>query len=128
VSTSIISLEPRPVIVLQHGQRIGRHAADLAAHLVRQLLDEVGDQERDVLAPVTERRQVDRDDVQAVEEILAQHAVGDRAAQIAVGGRHQAHVDLHVPRVAHPADLALLDRAEQLHLDRGRDLGDLVEE
>ena len=38
--------------------------------------------------------QLDGDDVEAVEEVLAEAPVLDRAAQVGVGGGHDAHVDL----------------------------------
>ena len=117
----------RPVVLLEHGQGLRRHAPRRPAHLLRQLLDEVGDQQRDVLAAIAQRRQVERDDVETVEEILAQDALGDGAPDVAVRGGDEADVDLDVAGVAHPTDLPLLDGAEQLDLHGLGDLGDLVE-
>ena len=45
-----------------------------------------------------------------------------------MGGRDHAHVDGRGLRRAEPPDLAALQRAQELHLERGRHLGDLVQE
>src|SRR5213076_3649713 len=67
-------------------------------------------------------------DVQPVKEILAERSVGDGLRDVTVRRGDQPNVDLEVARVADATDLALLDRAQELDLDRRRDLGDLVEE
>src|SRR5213594_2859747 len=54
--------------------------------------------------------------------------VGDGLRHVTVRRGDQPNVDLEVARVADATDLALLDRAQELDLDRRRDLGDLVEE
>ena len=66
--------------------------------------------------------------VEPVEEVLPEHPLRHRLLEVAVGGGDETHVDLEVARVAYPPDLALLDGAQQLDLEQGRDLGDLVEE
>ena len=50
------------------------------------------------------------------------------ASQVAVAGGDQAHVDLDRAGAADPVDLALLDRAQQLGLQAGVHLADLVEQ
>ena len=82
------------------------------------LLDEVPGQQRDVLAPLAQRRQRDRDDVQAVVEVLAELAFLDHLAQVGVGGRDDARVELDRARLADALDLPLLERAQQLGLQR----------
>jgi hypothetical protein len=72
---------------------------------------------------------VDADDVQAVEEVLAESAAADELVEVAVGGGHEAHVDVeHLLAAADRPHLAVLEHAQQLHLQRRRELGDLVEE
>ena len=60
-------------------------------------LDEPPDEERDVLRPLAQRRDVDRDDVQPVEEILAEPALVHEVVERVIGGRHEA--EIHVDRV-----------------------------
>src|SRR5205807_6738635 len=117
-----------PVIVLEHRERLRRHAAHGPAELCRDAREEVCDEGRDVLAPLAERRQVDRDDVQPVKEILAERSVGDGLRDVTVRRGDQPNIDLEVARVADATDLALLDRAPELDLYRRRDLGDPGEE
>src|SRR6266508_582524 len=85
-------------------------------------------QQWDILRPLPEGRELNRNDVQPVEEVLSQDAVGDRLGDVAVRGGDQSYVDLDVAGVADAADLPLLDHAQELYLHRLRHLGDLVEE
>ena len=77
---------------------------------------------------LAEGRQLDGDDVEPIEEVLPHHALAHRRLEVAVGGGDQPDVRLDVLRVADPPDLAHLDRADELDLEQGRNLGDLVEE
>ena len=116
------------VVVLQEEvHRLAGDAAGLA--LVGEAPQEVVDQERDVLAPLAQRRQRDRDDVQAEEEILAEVAGPDHGLEVAVGGGDEAHV--HLDRACVPprrSKALLLQDAQQLHLRAARQVADLVEE
>ena len=88
----------------------------------------VVDERRDLLAPLAQRRQAQADDVEAVEEVLAEASVGDERFEIGVGGGDDADVHLDRLRLAEAVDLARLEEAEQFRLEVGADLGDLVEE
>ena len=70
----------------------------------------------------------DREDVEAVIEVLAEAALLDEVEQALVGRRDQADVDLHGFLRADRIDLALLDGAQELDLRVERQLADLVEE
>src|SRR5689334_5451303 len=50
------------------------------------------EEDGDLLAPLAQGRNVDSDDVQTVEKVLAEHAVLDGALQLFVGGRENADV------------------------------------
>src|SRR3546814_7243913 len=52
----------------------------------------MADERGDVAAPVAQRRQRDRNDVEAVEKILAKPAIGDERPPVAVRPRDDAHV------------------------------------
>ena len=58
--------------------RLVRDAGDRLPHLLGVLREEVLGEQRDVLAALAQRRQRDRDDVDAVEQILAEPALGDQ--------------------------------------------------
>ena len=65
--------------------------------------------------------------MQPIEQILAEAAALDVGHQVAIGRGDQPHVDFQRFASAHRLDLVLLDRAQQLHLRRRRQLTDLVE-
>ncbi len=67
-----------------------RHAGETA--------DEIAGEFGNVLAPLGQARRAQRHDVQAMEQIFAETAVFDVAAQIARGGGDDAHIHLHVRR------------------------------
>ena len=75
------------------------------------------DERRDLLAPLAQRRQLQADDVEAVEEVLAEAALGDELFEVGVGGGDDAHVDLDRLRLAERVDLVRLEEAQQLGLD-----------
>ena len=66
-------------------------------------------------------------DVEAIVEVLSKRPGGDRFLEIGAGGRDQSSVGLHRVCPAQTLELTLLQDSEQLHLDRGIDIADLVE-
>ena len=111
--------EPRKPLVA-HGQRAPQATPDLHG--------EVAGQGRDVLPPLGERREVDGDHVEAIEQIHPEPARGRLPREVLGRGGEQAHVHAPGPPVADAADLALLQHAQQLRLERQRQLADLVEQ
>ena len=85
-------------------------------------------EQRNVVAAFAQRRQLHRDHVQPVEEILAKRSVGDHPREIRVRGGDDADVDLDRVRVADALELALLQHAQQLRLQRRAHRPDFVEE
>jgi hypothetical protein len=99
-----------------------------AAGLGREAVEEVVDEGGDVAAPVSQRRHPDLDDVEPIVEVLAEAAGLHLRLQVAVGGGDDAGQNSDVGLAAHAPDLPLLEGPEQLHLDRRRQVADLVEE
>ena len=77
---------------------------------------------------LAQRRQRHVDDVDAVEEVLAELAGRDHRAQVAVRRGDDADVDLARLGVADAVERALLEHAQDLDLQRRRHVADLVEE
>src|SRR6185436_14804155 len=75
-----------------------------------------------------ERRDGQRDAVQAEVEVLAEATRVDLGGEIAVRGRHEANVDLARSETADAEDPPVFEHAQELHLNRRRELADLVEE
>jgi hypothetical protein len=87
-----------------------------------------GDEEGDIVAAVTERGQLDGDDVEPVIEILAERAFLDSLFERFVGGGDHADVDVDGDVVADAADFAFLEDAQDPALEHGRHGTDFVEE
>ena len=90
--------------------------------------EEVGGEQGDVAPPLGQRRQADGDQVEPVEEVLAEGAGGHGGAQVAVGGGDHPHVE--AAGRAGPEDLegAVLQDAQELHLAAQIELADLVQQ
>ena len=104
-----------------------RRQIDAASGAAARVVQERLDQQRDVLAAVAERRHLNDDHAEPVEEILPEALLRDLAIEIDVGRRDDADVDVHHPAGADRPYLALLQHAKQLDLQRRRGLADLVE-
>src|SRR5215471_3155942 len=85
-------------------------------------------QEREIARAIAQRRHGDLDDVDAVKQILAEQALANAGAEIAMGRRYDPHVDLDGRRAPDGLERSLLQHAQQLGLHGGGQLGDLVEE
>ena len=70
----------RPVVARQRLHRLRRNAGDPPVHAPRVLLHEIAHQQRDVLAPVAQRRHRHRENVQAVIQVGAEFALLHHAA------------------------------------------------
>src|SRR5690348_6932200 len=85
------------------------------------------DQERDIARSLPERRDVQQDDGEAVEEIQAERPRVHLAAELAVRGRNDAHVDRHGLVGTDSLNLTALERAEKGRLEVRRQFADFVE-
>src|SRR5690606_27585065 len=75
-----------------------------------------------------ERRDVDLDDAEAVEQVLAERAFLDHALEGAVGRGDEACVDRAGPVLAEATDPVVLDGAQEFRLGRRGEVADLIEE
>ncbi len=90
--------------------------------------DETLDQQRDVFPAFPERRQIHWNNVQTVEEILPESLFPYHLVEVGTGSRDDPYIDLDRRAAADSFELALLKDTEQLHLQRGRHIPDLIEE
>ena len=72
----------RPVVLHQQVERLGRELEVRLVVLLAVFLEEVLREQRDVVLPLAQRRQVDVDDVQPVVEVLAEPSVLHHLLQI----------------------------------------------
>ena len=74
------------------------------------------------------RRHLDRKHVQPVVEVLPELAFPDQLFQVPIRRRDDADIDLDRLLAPQPLDLLLLQDAQQLGLDLGRQLADFIQE
>jgi hypothetical protein len=101
-------------------------AGDGLAVVLCVLAEEVGGEDRDVLAAVAERWQADFDGVEAEEQVLAEAALGDGDVEVGVGGGEDADIDAASLGGTNPLELAGLDGAKKLRLEVLGDIRDFV--
>ncbi len=94
----------------------------------RRTLQEGLGQQQDVARPLPQGRQVDHDHPEAVVEVLPEAPRLNRLLQVAVGGGHDPGVDRDLLPAADALDGLLLEEAQELHLQGGRQFADLVQE
>ena len=92
-----------------------------------ELFDEAAGERADILAPVAQGRDRDRDDVQAVVKLLPEAADLDLVGEIAVGRAEDAQVHPHPVGPARPLELLLGQDPQDLGLGAQRHVRDLVE-
>src|SRR5262249_53080164 len=99
----------------------------LAVVPARGRLDEVLRQQRDVFAAIAQRRGLDREDVEPVEEIAPEASRLVPRREVAVRGGDDPHIAPPRPGLADALELLLLEDVQELGLHRERHLADLVE-
>ena len=92
------------------------------------IVEKAADEQRDVGAPLAQRRHADDDDAQPIVQVLPKAAFRDGLLQRHVGGRHHARRDMKRPIAADRPDLAFLEHAQQPDLQRRGRVADLVEQ
>src|SRR5262249_6248351 len=70
---------------------------------------------------------LERDHVQAIEQIFAKLPFGDQTAQVAIRGGQDAHVDVQGLITADSLERTLLQKPKELDLSRRRDFAYFVE-
>ncbi len=95
---------------------------------LRQRVEEVVGEHRNVAAPLPQRRDLDVQDVEAVVEVAAERAVVDQLCQRNVRGRRHTAPNLDLLVATDPSHPPLLESAQQLRLKVQRQAGHLVQE
>ncbi|AEK62079.1 hypothetical protein CFU_2252 [Collimonas fungivorans Ter331] len=94
----------------------------------RGALDEVRQQQRDILTPLIEARQVDADHADAVIQVFAKTALRAHLQQVGLAGGDDAAIDGDRLVAAETLQFPLLQHAQQFHLQGQRHAFDFVEE
>src|SRR6266478_3861505 len=109
----------RPMIGLEQLQRVLVDSADVLLGLLRIALHEVLDQHRNVFSPFPKSGEVDREDVQAIEEVGAKRSRRGRRRQITVRRGNYADVGGNDPITSDSLELSLLEHTQQRDLRLG---------
>ena len=97
--------------------RLAVDGRESLSHLPGIPLDELPEQRRDLLAALPERRDADRENVQAEVEVVTEPPLRAKPVQLAVRRRHDADVSPQRPGPAHALVLPFLEEAEQPNLE-----------
>ena len=100
-----------PRIGLQRCHVLPADRLDAPAEGVREFFNETPDEDRNVLAPLTQRRHADREDVEPVVEIVPERPRSHQLLEIAMGGGDNPHVDGDSRGTPQPLDLPLFQHA-----------------
>src|SRR6266542_2535184 len=119
---------PGPAVALERRERRRGEPRERLRVLPGQPSQERAREERNVLAPIAERREPHRHDVQPVEQVLAEAPGAHLGGEVLVRRGDDPDVHLDRLRPAEPLHDAVLQHAQELHLDRRRHLPHLVEE
>ena len=92
------------------------------------LLSEVFDQRNDVVPVISQRRNVYLDHVQPVEQIFPKLPVAHGLAEIAIGCRDYADIDLDILDSTQPAERLIFQDTKQLCLQRKGKFSDFIQE
>src|SRR5262245_6847437 len=96
-----------PVVAHEGFERCWMDAGKTPAVPLASGLHEALDEQRDVLAPGAQRRELDRERDEPVVQVLTKAAPDDLGREVPVGCGDDAHVDLARSGVAHGHDLPL---------------------
>ncbi len=100
---------------------------DRLAVFLRETDQKILGQKRNVLDPLPKRRDVERDDVEPVEEVFAEAPGCNLPEQVPVRRGDEPHIDPDHLLAADAGDLPFLEDAEELHLHPERHLAHLVQ-
>src|SRR5262249_12059899 len=105
-----------PVVQHEELHCLWGQALDRLMHLVTEALQEVVGQEGDVLAALTQWGEENRDDMDAIVEIVAKLSCLDSAPQILIRGSNKTEVDSGRSLSAYGIELVILQHPEEFDL------------
>jgi hypothetical protein len=101
--------------------------AQVLVHRAVEMLQKIFRQQDDVVAALAQGRRAELDHVQAVKQILPEIVLADGFDDVPVGGGDEADIDAQFIVAAHARESAVLQKAEQLGLQRPAHVADFVQ-
>ena len=117
----------RPRVIAQRTERGRREALAGRARRRGRAREELLGHQRNILAPLAQRRQMQAHDVEPVQQIGAELAARDLRVEILMRRRDHARIGAHQLAPADAIELARREHAQQPRLQRQRHVADLVE-
>ena len=77
---------------------------------------------------LSQRRNQDGEDVEAIEEVAAELSAPDVFEEVPIGGRNHSDIGAEGRCTSEPLELSFLKHSQQLRLQLERNIPDLVEE
>ncbi len=118
----------RPVVAEQAPQLRAAQRLDVAAQALGGALGEVVEQQRDIFAALTQRRQAQLCDVQTVRQVFAKPPGAGLFEQVGLGGGNDAQVHMDTLVGAQPLQFLLLQHPQQFDLLGQRHAFDFIQE
>src|SRR6185437_959728 len=117
-----------PAVGSNRIEAIAAQRLDAGVELAAEAVDEVSREQDRVARALGKRRDFHHDLGQPIVEVVAETAARNHRVQVLVSGADDTRVDRDRLASADPLDHALLEEAQQLDLERQRDVAYFVEE
>src|SRR4030095_1207092 len=114
----------RPVMGLEQVERLLADASNSLAGLLRISFDEIFHEQSNITTPIAKRRDLNRNDIEPVEQVGAEDPVPDGGREVSVRRRQHSDIDDNRLVSPHTFELSLLKHAQHGDL---RSLGQLAD-
>src|SRR5512135_1083880 len=118
----------RPVMEDEQFHCLGGYMRHVLVEFLPVFFEEVLGEMGDVLPPVPERLDMDREDVQPVKEVFPEGPLARHRPDVLVSRGYEAHVYVNSLFFPERSELALLEDPQELCLDREVQVAYLIEE
>src|SRR6266436_5004231 len=118
----------RPVVSLEQVQSSLIYGSKPFAGCLCVTIDQVFDQQRNVVDALTQRRDSNRENIEAVEQILSEGAFRHCYTQVRVCSREYSYVHLNCLTATNSFEFPFLENSQQSNLGLGREVTHLVQE
>src|SRR5258707_7944353 len=110
----------RPVVILEQIQRSLIDVLDFLASRLRVTIDEVFNQQGNVVDALAQRGDLNREDIEPVEQVLPEGAFSYGCTQVRVCSRDYSHVYRNCLTAPNSFEFSLLENSQQSNLGLGR--------
>ena len=117
-----------PAVAGEHRTEIGGELRPRDALLISKAGHEQLRQRHNVLRAVAQRRQIQRQDVEAIVEIFAEKPFLHQLDQVFLRRADHPHIDVHFMILANAAEGAVVEKAQQLGLHARRHLANFIQQ